>query len=103
MTAGDLFDALLLARKADPDTSHDAAASMEYVVGPQHQAILDTLGAYDQPMAAEQIADRTDTMDMVAVCRRLNELTKQGRITRTEIKHTNRSGRQAYCFTLNGG
>lgn len=87
------------ARTSDADTSHDAANSM-IGVAEQHQELIHTiLSGSPIPLAAEQISDRCD-LDYVAINRRLPELLRAEKIVKTELKHTNRSGRSAYKYLV---
>lgn len=97
------FSARKLARRDDPDTSKAAAARAGSVQSYHHSLILDALASWG-PMAPEQIADalrigsEEEYFDKVAVCRRVNELEKAGKIEVTGELHKNRSGRSARVF-----
>jgi predicted transcriptional regulator len=95
----DLFDPRLAARQTDVDTSHDAAESMQFKVGKQHNAVLTELMVSYSPMAAEQI----EQLCGYPVWRRMSELERAGLIERTDEKHKNRSGRMAYKYRLADG
>lgn len=92
------FDPKALARREDPQTSHDAAASAKELRAKHHCIIL---GAYEPGLrlASQQVADRVPlTHDQV--WRRMNELERANLLVRTTEKHTNRSGRTAYRYEL---
>jgi predicted ArsR family transcriptional regulator len=77
----DLLEAVPLARRTDPETSHQAAASAKELAVRHHGLILDCLkrhGAHGK----DGIAART-RLDGVAVCRRLTELERMGLIVWT--------------------
>lgn len=82
------------ARTTDPQTSHDAAASMEGVVELQATRILGALRKHG-PMAAEEVANCIG-MEMVQVARLWAPLKRAGKIEVYEAGgHRNRSGRMA--------
>ena len=89
------FDPERYARRDDVDTSHDAAASIREIRAQQHKMILNVLEGGDL-LTAEEVGDRLG----IDVWRRMNELEKEGFITRTEHKGTNRSGRKAFKYMI---
>ena len=94
----DLFDPRLAVRRDDVDTSHMAAESMIGTARRHHHLILNVMrngGLW----SAQEIADAT-SIDYVAVSRRMSELRRNGVVHRTDEKHRNRSGREAYKYTL---
>ena len=94
----DLFDPELAARRDDVDTSHAAAESMIGTAQRHHRLIMNVMrngGLW----SAQEIADAT-SIDYVAVSRRMSELRRNGFVHRTDEKHRNRSGREAYKYTL---
>lgn len=86
-----------LARSTDPATSHEAAASID--VRGHHAMILATMSEYGLPMASEQIAVEINLPEH-AVNKRMSELSRRGYIRRTEQRHINESGRQAFRYVL---
>ena len=66
------------ARNNDPQTSHDAAHSVEFSLGNQHQEIVTVLER-GIPFAAEQL----EKIIGFPVWRRMNELEKNGIIEKT--------------------
>jgi predicted ArsR family transcriptional regulator len=83
------------ARRTDPASSHEAAASMAEAAPVQDARIVAALRDWG-PMAAEQIAAELGDLDMVQVCRRIATLKREGKVEVHEpLGHTNRSGRRA--------
>lgn len=82
-------------RTGDPSTSIRAAESMQGSASSQCAAILSILATSDEPMAAEQIADRLG-MITHEIGKRLPDLGASGLITKTGEIHRNRSGRLAF-------
>ena len=70
-----------LARTTDPATSHQAAAQARELALDHHGLILSVLYCYG-PMGKDGIAART-SLSGVAVCRRLAELQRMGKIAPT--------------------
>lgn len=95
----DLFDGHGMYRRDDPDTSRDAAVTAAGTVRARHQAlIVSVLKSVGRPLAAEEIADRGGFESHVPVNRRLPELVRDGLVERTDEKHRNRSGSEAYRY-----
>ncbi len=96
-----LFDWTKSARRDDPETSHEAAQSAGDLARKHHTMILAVLKTTWKPLAAEEVADRTDgQLDKVLVGRRMCELERAGLITKTTQRHINRSGRGAFRYAL---
>ena len=70
-----------LARASDPATSHQAAAQARELARQHHRIILAALEAHGA-MGKDGIAART-SLTGVAVCRRLAELQRMGKIAPT--------------------
>jgi len=85
-----------LARRADPQTSHDAARSVLTSLSRQHSVVMRLLAGSVVPLAAEQISDLAG----FACWRRMNELQNAGLIKVAEGRHRNRSGRMAQRYQL---
>ena len=86
------------ARKTDPGTSKEAAASMATVAESQRQKILDTLRT-----RGPQTADSLDFLIRwrpTTAGRRLKELSEAGLVEMTGVKSRTRSGRKAYVWKL---
>tara|TARA_R100001143_G_scaffold62702_1_gene66745 strand:+ start:1599 stop:1925 length:327 start_codon:yes stop_codon:yes gene_type:complete len=94
----DLFDPRLAARRDDVNTSHAAAESMIGAAQRHHRLILNVM-RIGGLWSAQEIADAT-SIDYVAVGKRMCELRRNGSVRRTDEKHRNRSGREAYKYTL---
>ena len=69
------------ARATDPATSHQAAAQARELAQQHHRTILAALEQHG-PMGKDGIAARTN-LTGVAVCRRLTELQRMGKIVPT--------------------
>ena len=69
------------ARASDPVTSHQAAAQARELAQQHHRIILAALEQHG-PMGKDGIAARTN-LTGVAVCRRLTELQRMGKIAPT--------------------
>ena len=93
---GNEFDPTTLARREDPQTSHDAASSMDGKLEHQHQQILTVLKQNQQPLTAEQIG----TLIGYSVWRRMSELERKKQITKSGLQHKNKSGRMANQYVL---
>lgn len=89
------FEPHKLARNTDPDTSKQAARSVEELRENHMEKILAQLAII--PKTAEGISDGID-ISYVAVNRRLPELERAGKVTRTERRLPNRSGRMAIVW-----
>ena len=82
-----------LARRKDPETSHQAANAAKGLRAAHSERILELLRS-GHVLAAEQLADGL-ALSPVQVNRRLAELEDSGLIERTDQRHRNRSGRMA--------
>jgi len=80
------------ARKRDPQTSHDAAASMKVAATAQAVKVLMVLRQHG-PLGAEQIAILSG-LDKFQVCRRLPELYAAGLVAPTGETRKTVAGRQ---------
>lgn len=90
-----LFEPYKAVRRADVDTSYDAAFSMEGATGRQHAAILRVM--------ADRVRRAAEEIEIVlgfSIWRRLNELERHGLLVRTDEKHRNQSGREAYRYEI---
>jgi len=85
------FDLAPGARLHDPDTSKQAAAQAKELAARHHRIILAALEAHG-PSGKDRIAALT-SLTGVAVCRRLSELAKAGRIATTGRNVQSTSGR----------
>lgn len=97
-----MTDAILTeprARATDPQTSHDAAEQAKDMPKKHHDLIVDALRCKG-PMGKDGIAAHT-WIDGVAVCRRLKELQRLGRIKPTGKTVSSMSGRQEREWSLN--
>jgi predicted transcriptional regulator len=94
-----LFDWSDRVRRADPETSQEAARAAGGLAKIHHATILRVLRCEQRPMAAEQIGDCCD-MGHVAINRRLTELERGGLIRKTSERHRNRSGRGAFKYVM---
>lgn len=83
------------ARASDPATSHEAAASMEQHIGPQHSTILRCLADRPGLSSAE-----VDTLVGFNTWRRCSELKQQGYIRPIGTTKNPASGRSAETFVL---
>jgi len=83
-----------LSRTTDPDTSKAAARSAGATAAAHAAAILETLRAAGEPLAAEQVADRTG-LSSIQVARRWAALIDADLVERTTDRHRNRNGRSA--------
>ena len=92
MTQLTIFDLPPLARRTDPATSHAAAAQAKELQARHHRLILAALEQHG-PMGKDAIAARIQGMDGVAVCRRLTELHRAGKIALTGRNVMSNSGR----------
>jgi predicted ArsR family transcriptional regulator len=84
-----------LARATDPATSRQAAAQARELAQQHHRTILAALEQHG-PLGKDGIAARTN-LTGVAVCRRLTELQRMGRIAptgRTVLSAAGRSERE---------
>jgi hypothetical protein len=80
-------------RKSDPETSRMAATQAKEMAAKHHRMIVDVLSQYG-PLGKDGIASRLRGLDGVAVCRRLTELQRAGRITPTGRNVQSTAGRQ---------
>ena len=79
------------ARVRDPETSHQAAAQAKELAARHHRIILACLEAHG-PAGKDRIAALT-SLTGVAVCRRLSELHKAGKIIPTGKNVQSTAGR----------
>lgn len=79
-------------RKKDPATSHMAAAQARELAAKHHRLIVDVLTQHG-PLGKDGIAARLRGLDGVAVCRRLTELHRAGRISPTGRNVQSTAGR----------
>lgn len=79
------------ARRADPETSKQAALQARELAARHHRIILGALEAHG-PAGKDRIASLT-SLTGVAVCRRLSELHKAGRIVPTGRNVQSTAGR----------
>lgn len=99
-----MADALLpfgverLARRSDPETSKDAAASAGTIRSRHSRIILATIAAERRPLTAEEIADRC-ALNSVQVCRRWAELRAAG-LVEADGEALNRNRRMASRYRL---
>jgi predicted Rossmann fold nucleotide-binding protein DprA/Smf involved in DNA uptake len=97
----DIEDTLPLfatARRTDPQTSHDAAASVKAFAGEHHAAILEALS--HGPAGTSGIAARCGLLAH-QVNKRINELAKAGRIVQTGRVVASSSGRGEREWQIN--
>ena len=92
MTTQSLLPFTMRVRRTDPDTSRAAAQQSESLAKRHARIILEVMRQAGRPLAAEQIANRTD-LDSVQVTRRFAEMEREELIRRTEMRHVNRRGR----------
>lgn len=85
-------------RRRDPATSHESANHAAKFAGKHCADIVATLRAAGRAMACEEIADALGWASHVTANRRMSECVDAGLIARTEERHTNRSGRQAFKY-----
>lgn len=88
------------ARASDPATSHQAAQQARELAARHHRIILSCLEAHG-PAGKDRIAALT-CLSGVAVCRRLSELQKVGRITPTGRNVQSTAGRAEREWRLVG-
>ncbi len=84
-----------LARATDPQTSHDAAASVSDFAGEHHRKILNALAA--GPGTADEIGDRCG-LHGHKVGKRLGEMRRAGMVTRLDETRAGKSGRQMHVY-----
>jgi len=77
----DLLDPFPAARRADPQTSHDAAEQAKELMARHHRVILATLQEHG-PLGKDGIAARSG-LTAYQVSKRLTELERQARIEPT--------------------
>lgn len=80
-----------MARRRDPQTSHMAAAQAKELAARHHRIILKALELHG-PAGKDRIASLT-SLTGVAVCRRLSELHKAGKIAPTGRNVQSTAGR----------
>ena len=93
------FDVEPGARRSDPETSHLAAAQAKELAARHHRLILDVLQQHG-PLGKDGIAARLRGLDGVAVCRRLTELQRIGKIQPTGRNVQSTAGRAEREWTL---
>lgn len=81
------------ARVLDPVTSHKAAAQAKEMAARHHGLIVSVLSQHG-PLGKDGIAAKLRGLDGVAVCRRLTELQRAGKIVPTGRTVPSASGRQ---------
>jgi predicted ArsR family transcriptional regulator len=86
------------ARKLDPQTSHDAAKSMETAATLHCAQVLNCLRAIRRA-GAEEIGELIG-MDAYAVRKRLPELQDAGFVDATDQRRTTRSGRSERIWRI---
>jgi predicted ArsR family transcriptional regulator len=86
-----IFDSAPLARRSDPSTSHEAAASAKDLQARHHRIILACLRDHG-PAGKDRVAALT-SLTGVAVCRRLVELERAGLIAPTGRNVKSTAGR----------
>lgn len=89
------------ARRKDPATSHQAAAQARELALDHHGLILSVLYCYG-PQGKDGIAART-SLTGVAVCRRLTELQRMGKIAPTGRVVASAAGRSEREWGVYGG
>lgn len=87
-----------VARNTDPDTSHEAAESMQDAAGKQQAAILEALRD-NGPMNHSQL-DKSLGWPAHTSNRRLPELRRLGLVERTGATTLTASGRRAYEYRV---
>jgi hypothetical protein len=95
-----LYGLPLFARRTDPATSHDAAASMEESASAQRQAILDELESLGEKGATNDEMDVLLGWRTGTTSRRMVELIRIGLVVRTSLKRDTASGRGAFVHQL---
>lgn len=96
---GELDFARTHARRTDPQTSKDAAASMPMSAEAQLERIYWSIMRAGEPLTADEIA-RREGMTMEHVCRRLPELEAEGRAEPTDETRPGPTGRASRCWQL---
>jgi predicted ArsR family transcriptional regulator len=94
----DLLEAVPLARRTDPETSHQAAASAKELAVRHHGLILDCLKRHG-PASKDRIAALT-SLTGTQVARRTVELQRSGLIRDTGDKARSTSGRAERVWGL---
>ena len=87
-----------VARNTDPETSHEAAASMKEEAANQRRQILDVL-RHVGPQTADSLDAFIGWRDTTAG-RRLSELRTRNLAEETTVKAKTRSGRTAFVWRL---
>lgn len=95
---GDLFGNYPRARARDPQTSHDAASTVDRFASGHYALILDALRRFKRA-GAEQIAGATH-LDAYQVRKRTVELERAGRIRVTDETRVTATGRRERIWTL---
>jgi predicted ArsR family transcriptional regulator len=86
------------ARRTDPDTSHQAAASMVHIAGLQAREVLEALRRYGS-MTYTEIASLAG-LEPHAVGRRLSELRRLELVERLSETRVTPSGRAAHVYRV---
>lgn len=96
MNQSSLFEAPALARRADPETSKQAAAKVN--TAKLESKVLYTLNAYG-PQTAHEIAERTG-IALVSISPRLRPLANKGKISETFERRKTPSGATAIVWRI---
>lgn len=86
------FDAVTLARRTDPITSHEAAEHVNEFAAGHHKLILDCLTEHG-PLSPDQIATKI-RLDKFQICRRLPEMQRAGLVEPTGETRLSATGRK---------
>jgi predicted ArsR family transcriptional regulator len=89
-------------RHTDPVTSKEAGEAAKSFTGEMHEKIMGVMRQLGRPLAAEEIASWSG-LNHVQVGKRMAELERAGRVTRTTERHRNASGRGAFRYRLAAG
>lgn len=90
-----------MSKKTVPDTSKAAHDSVKDVMVHKHHAIIQTSLERLRLAMFEEIASDAH-LDKWQIGRRLSEMEANGVIYRTSIKKPTSTGRNAYCYALQG-
>ena len=99
----DLFEEPARARRTDPETSHEAAASIEGLTA-RRQAVLEVLRRYG-PLTDEELVGIYEEKRVLppqspsGIRTRRNELVRAGLVEATDILRTTVSGRRAKTWS----